>query len=81
MNYNYEEINKHIQWLCEFMKKEYPNGYELVITPSGAEVQSNICAMSFLSDELKMKQPTQEEIDKMMKDLKNAKLKIFNDDE
>lgn len=80
MNYTYEEINKHIQWLCEFMKKEYPNGFELVITPSGAELRSNLCVMSFLSDDLKMKEPTQEEIDKFIKYCKNAKEIILNKD-
>lgn len=81
MNYNYEEINKHIQWLCEFMKKEYPNGYELIITPSGAEVRSNLCVMSFLSDDLKMREPTQEEMDAFFKNFKNMKATIFKKDE
>lgn len=38
--YNYDQIDEHIQWLIEMMEIEFPNGYELVIDSAGAKIRS-----------------------------------------
>lgn len=51
--YNYGQIDEHIQWLVKMMSIEYPNNYELVITSNGGEIKSAQCEMNFLSNEFK----------------------------
>ncbi len=55
MNYFYEEIDKHIQWLINFMNKEYPNNYELVIDNNSGTIRSTLQAQMFLRSDLHMK--------------------------
>lgn len=55
MNYFYEEIDEHIQWLINFMNKEYPNNYELVIDNNSGTIRSTLQAQMFLRNDLHMK--------------------------
>lgn len=55
MNYFYEEIDEHIQWLINFMNKEYPNNYELVIDNNSGTIRSTLQAQMFLRSDLHMK--------------------------
>lgn len=55
MNYFYEEIDAHIQWLINFMNKEYPNNYELVIDNNSGTIRSTLQAQMFLRSDLHMK--------------------------
>lgn len=56
--YNYESIDKHIQWLIKMMETEFPNGYELIINSNGAEIRSNQQYLNFLSNKFKDKMPS-----------------------
>lgn len=49
---SYEDWDKLIQPLIELMTKEYRNGYELVITPIGAEIRQNNCVQTFLNNSI-----------------------------
>lgn len=49
---SYEDWNKLIQPLIELMTKEYRNGYELVITPTGAEIRQNNSVQVFLNSSI-----------------------------
>lgn len=49
---SYEDWNKLIQPLIELMTKEYRNGYELVITPVGAEIRQNHTVQTFINDSI-----------------------------
>lgn len=51
--YDYEQIDKLIQPLIEFMKKEYPHNYEFVISSTSAELRHTSKELMFLSDDLK----------------------------
>lgn len=51
--YNYESIDKHIQWLIQMMETEFPNCFELVITSTGAEIRSTQGYMNFLNKRFK----------------------------
>lgn len=51
--YSYEEIDKHVQWLMNFMREEYPNDFELVIDKTYATVRSTIEARNFLRADLR----------------------------
>lgn len=55
MNYFYEEIDEHVQWLINFMNKEYPNNYELVIDNNSGTIRSTLQAQMFLRSDLHMK--------------------------
>lgn len=55
MNYFYEEIDEHIQWLINFMNKEYPNNYELIIDNNSGTIRSTLQAQMFLRSDLHMK--------------------------
>lgn len=50
-----EDWNKPIQELIRMMNKDYPNGYELVITTAGAEIRSTLTDMVFTDDFLTAK--------------------------
>ena len=49
---SYEDWDKLIQPLIELMTKEYRNGYELVITPIGAEIRQNNTVQTFLNSSI-----------------------------
>jgi len=53
MNHLYEEIDEHIQWLINFMNKEYPNNYELVIDNNSGTIRSTLQAQMFLRNDLR----------------------------
>lgn len=55
MNYFFEEIDVHIQWLINFMNKEYPNNYELVIDNNSGTIRSTLQAQMFLRSDLHTK--------------------------
>lgn len=48
--YTREQIDEHIQWLIKFMEDEYPNGFELVISAAGAEIDAKNIVMTFTSN-------------------------------
>lgn len=50
-----EDWNKPIQELIHMMNEDYPNGYELVITTTGAEIRSTLTDMVFTDDSLTAK--------------------------
>lgn len=50
-----EDWNKPIQELIRMMNEDYSNGYELVITPAGAEIRSILTDMVFTDDSLTAK--------------------------
>lgn len=54
MNYQYEEIDEHIQWLINFMKEEYPNNYELIIDNNSGTIRSTLQAQTFLRNDLRL---------------------------
>lgn len=56
--YNYSQIDEHIQWLIEMMETEFPNGYELVIDSSGAEIRSTQQYLNFLNKRFKDNMPS-----------------------
>lgn len=45
--YTYKNIKEHIQFLTNYLSEEYPHNYEIIITPQGAELRSNITTLSF----------------------------------
>jgi hypothetical protein len=53
MNHLYEEIDEHIQWLINFMNKEYPNNYELVIDNNSGIIRSTLQAQMFMRNDLR----------------------------
>ena len=51
--YNYEQIDEHIQWLIKMMETEFPNGYELTIDSTGAEIRNKQTYLNFLNKRFK----------------------------
>ena len=51
--YNITQIDEHIQWLMRFMQDEYPNNYEIVISPTFAQVRNTQTEMTFVRDDMK----------------------------
>lgn len=66
MNYQYEEIDEHIQWLINFMKEEYPNNYELVIDNNSGTIRSTLQAQMFLRNDLRSPEGFHKAIEKPM---------------
>ncbi len=49
--YNYNQINEHIQWLIKMMDIEYPNNYQLVINNIGAQIRNTQSALIFIRND------------------------------
>lgn len=47
LKHNYEDWSKSIQELIQMMRDDYPNDFELVITPIGAEMRSTLTTRVF----------------------------------
>lgn len=47
LKHNYEDWSKPIQELIQMMRDDYPNDFELVITPIGAEIRSTLTTRVF----------------------------------
>jgi hypothetical protein len=47
LKHNYEDWSKPIQELIQMMRDDYPNDFELVITPIGAEMRSTLTTRVF----------------------------------
>lgn len=76
MNYSYEEIDEHIQWLINFMKEEYPNNYELVIDSNSGMVKSNLQAQMFLRKDLCSSEGFRKACEKPLNSIVNSIAKV-----
>lgn len=47
LKHNYEDWSKPIQELIQMMRDDYPNDFELTITPIGAEMRSTLTTRVF----------------------------------
>lgn len=47
LKHNYEDWSKPIQVLIQMMRDDYPNDFELIITPIGAEMRSTLTTRVF----------------------------------
>ena len=80
MNYQYEEIDKHIQWLIKFMKEEYPNNYELIIDSNSGTIRSNLQAQVFLREDLKNPVGFKKAIEKPLSSFFDTLAKVAEDE-
>ena len=63
----YEEFDRPIQELIVLMEDDYPNGYEIVITPVGAEIRSTLTTTNFLNKRYREEQAISKEFQNMIK--------------
>lgn len=52
MEYNWDNINEHLQWLMSYMKQEYPNDYELIIDSKSAQLFIKKSCSIYLNDQV-----------------------------
>lgn len=76
MNYSYEEIDEHIQWLINFMKEEYPNNYKLVIGSNSGMIKNNLQAQMFLRKDLCSSEGFQKACEKPLNSIVNSIAKV-----
>lgn len=50
--YNNAELNEHVQWLIRFMQEYFPNGFEMTVSSSGAEINSINTVQVILDDKI-----------------------------
>lgn len=50
MDYNYEELQTHLKAIMDFMKEQYPNNFEMILSPKYAVIRSNMTALTFVNE-------------------------------
>jgi hypothetical protein len=68
----FEEVNKPIQELIQIMRDDYPNGFELVITPIGAEIRSTLTTLVFSSVDDNIANDLQKQVNNFFEAIRKA---------
>lgn len=67
MKHCYEEFDRPLQELMMLMEDDYPNNFEIVITPIGAEIRSTLSTMHFLNKRYREEQAISKEFQGIVK--------------